>query len=118
LAVDSNRRCNRRRNIAMGNFAIPKHILLGIAFLGIASSVQAAPRHASAREEREQTRNLNEQQLEQVRQQNAGLVINAHSTAIDAAATAADNSPPAAAPTTPVQSANNLPQIAPVPAAP
>jgi hypothetical protein len=100
----------------MGNFAIAKRVLLGTSFLWIAGSVQAAPHRLSAREEREQTRNLNQQQLEEVRQQNAGLVINAQSTAIDAAATAANNSPPVAAPTTPVQSANNLPQIAPAPA--
>ena len=102
----------------MRDFAIPKRILLGTSFLWIAGSVQAAPHHPSAREEREQTRNLNEQQLQEVRQQNAGLVINAKSTAVDAAAKAANNSPPVAAPTTPVQSANNLPQVAPVPAAP
>ncbi len=102
----------------MRNFAIAKRVLLGTSILWIAGSAQAAPHRPSAREEREereQTRNLNEEQLEEVRQQNVGLVINAKSTAVDAAATAANNSPPVAAPTMPVQSANNLPQIAPVP---
>jgi hypothetical protein len=102
----------------MGNFAIPKRILIAIAFLGIAGGAQAAPHHSSARAERALTKMLNEQQSEQVRQQNAGLAINARATAVDAAATVANNAPPVAAPTTPVQSANNLPQIAPVPAVP
>jgi predicted secreted protein len=102
----------------MDNFMIAKHILIAAAFLGIAGSAQATSHRSSARTEREQTKMLNEQQLEQARQQNAGLAINARSIANDAAAMAADNSPPVAAPTTPVQQANNLPQITPVPPAP
>jgi hypothetical protein len=96
----------------MGNFATAKPFLVA-AFLGLASSAQAAPYHISARAEREQTRALNEQQFDQARQQNAGLAINAASTPIDAAATAANNAPPMAAPTARVQQANNLPRIAP-----
>ena len=84
----------------MSIFAIAKNALIAAALVGIAGSAQAAPHRSSAGTEREQTKALNEQQLEQVRQQNAGLVINAQSTAVDATATAA----------------NNLPQIAPVPA--
>lgn len=101
----------------MGNFAIPKAVLIGAVFVCLMGGAQAAPRHLSARAEREQTKALNTQQLEQVRRQNGGLSINAQSTAIDAAAGAPNNAPPVAAPTTPVQQANNLPQVmaAPVP---
>lgn len=91
--------------------AIARFILVGIMLVGIAGSAQAAPRHLSARAEREQTKALNEQQLEQVRQQNAGLALNAQPTARDAAAMAANNAPPVAAPTTPVQQAHNLPGV-------
>jgi hypothetical protein len=97
----------------MGNFATVKFFLVAATFLGLASSVQAAPSHTSARAEREQTRALNEQQSDQARQQNAGLAINTASTPTDAAATAANNAPPVAAPTARVQQANNLPRITP-----
>jgi len=77
------------------------------AMLLLAANAQAAPHRSPARTEREQTRLLNEQQLNQARQQNAGLSINADSTASDAAARLADNSPPAAAPTMRVQQADD-----------
>jgi hypothetical protein len=81
------------------------------AMLLLAANAQAAPHRSSlhkvpGRTEREQTRLLNEQQLNQARQQNAGLSINADSTASDAAARLADSAPPAAAPTMRVQQAD------------
>jgi hypothetical protein len=94
-----------------------KSILISIALVCLGGRAQAALPHPSTRAEREQTKALNEQQLEQVRQQNAGLGINAHPSPIDAAATAANNALPVAAPTTAVQQASNLPPVmaAPVP---
>jgi hypothetical protein len=79
------------------------------AMLLLAAHAQAAPHRSPAHAEREQTRLLNEQQLNQARQQNAGLSINADSTASDAAARLANNSPPAAAPTMRVQQADAPP---------
>jgi hypothetical protein len=106
---------NAKRNIDMGDRAIAKSILAGAILACVTDSAQAASQHLSARAEREQTKALNEQQLDQVRQQNAGLALNAQSRARDAAAMAANNAPPAAAPTTPVQQANNLPGVDPGP---
>lgn len=89
--------------------------VLGIALLPLllASGAQASTRHPTARAEREETRALNAQQLQQAEQQNAGLSINARPVATDAAANLANNAPPAAAPTMPVQQAHNLPQAMP-----
>lgn len=89
--------------------------VLGIALLSLllASGAQASTRNLTARAEREETRALNAQQLQQAEQQNAGLSINARPVATDAAANLANNAPPAAAPTMPVQQAHNLPQAMP-----
>jgi hypothetical protein len=109
-----------KRNMEMNDRAIAKSILVGAILVSVAGGAQAAPQRLSARAEREQTKALNEQQLEQVRQQNAGLALNTQSTnpqssATDAAAKLANNAPPVAAPTTPVQQANNLPGVDPAP---
>ena len=95
-------------------------ILPGIALISLllASGAQAAARHQTARAERDETRTLNAQQLQQAEQQNAGLSINTRPVATDAAAHLSDNAPPAAAPTMPVQQASNLPQVAPAAASP
>lgn len=82
-------------------------ITLGTAaLLSLASGAQAYTHHPSTPAERAQTKALNEEQLKLAEQENAGLAINANSTATDAAANMAANSPPAAAPTSPVQQAN------------
>ena len=99
----------------MSDCAIARSILVGTILVSLAGGAQAAPQRLSARAEHEQTKALNEQQLEQVQQQNAGLTINAQSHATDAAAKVANDAPPVAAPTTPVQQANNLPGIDPAP---
>ena len=99
----------------MGARAIARFILVGTMLVSVAGGALAAPHRLSARAEREQTKALNEQQLEQVRQQNAGLALNAPFGATDAAAKLANNAPPVAAPTTPVQQANNLPRVDPAP---
>jgi hypothetical protein len=89
-------------------------VFLGAAtLLLLTSGAQASTRHPAARAEREETRALNAQQLQQAEQQNAGLSINAHPVATDAAVNLANNAPPAAAPTMPVEQANNLPQAMP-----
>ena len=95
----------------MGTRAIARFTLVGAILVSVVGGAQAAPHRLSARAEREQTKALNEQQLEQVSQQNAGLALNAPSSATDAAAKLANNAPPMAAPTTPVQQANNLPGV-------
>ena len=99
---------------------IASKTILSIVLLPLlAGGAQAATHQPTARAEREETRALNAQQLQQVEQQNAGLSINARPVATDAAANLANNAPPAAAPTMRVQQAKNLPQATPAaPAAP
>jgi hypothetical protein len=72
----------------------------------LAGGAQAFTHHPSTPAERAQTRALNEEQLKLAQQENAGLAMNANSTATDASADMAANAPPAAAPTAPVQQAN------------
>lgn len=79
------------------------------ALLCAAGNAQAFTHHPSTRAERAETRALNEQQLELAKDANATLALNASSTATDASAGMADNSPPAAAPTKPVQQASVSP---------
>lgn len=82
-------------------------IVLGAAALMcLAGSAQAYTHHPSTAAERAQTKALNEEQLQLAKQENASLALNANSTATDASAGMANNSPPAAAPTAPVQQAN------------
>jgi hypothetical protein len=96
-----------------------KLVLGAAALLLPANGAWAGIHHLTVRAEREETRALNAQQLQQAEQQNAGLGINARPVAIDAAANLANNAPPAAAPTIPMQQANNLPQATPAtPSAP
>lgn len=82
--------------------------VFGAAMLFVAAAANADTHHPSTRAERETTKELNMQQLQLAQQRNAGLSINADSTATDAAANLANNSPPAAAPTMPVQQAGKL----------
>lgn len=75
-------------------------IVLGAAALMcLGSGAQAYTHHPSTPAERAQTRALNEEQLQEAKQENAALAMNATSTATDASAGMADNSAPAAAPT-------------------
>ena len=82
-------------------------IMLGAAtLLCLASEAQAYTRHPSTAAERAETKALNQEQLNQAQQQNTNLAMNTNTSARDAAAGMADNTPPAAAPTTPVQQAD------------
>jgi hypothetical protein len=83
-----------------------------------AATANAYTHHPSTRAERETTKELNTQQLQLAQQRNAGLSINADSAATDAAANLTNNSPPAAAPTTPVQQASSLAPASGMPPAP
>jgi hypothetical protein len=71
--------------------------------MGLAGGAEAYTHHPSTPAERAQTRALNEEQLQLAQQENTGLAINANSAATDASQNMAANSPPAAAPTAPVQ---------------
>ena len=78
--------------------------VVGTAALAcLAGGAQAYTHHPSTPAERAQTRALNEQQLEEAQQENASLAMNTNSTATDASANMAANSPPAAAPTSTVE---------------
>jgi type II secretory pathway component PulM len=82
-------------------------IMLGAtALLCLASGAQAYTRHPSTAAERAETKALNQEQLNQAQQQNTNLAMNIDASARDASAGMADNTPPAAAPTTPVQQAD------------
>jgi hypothetical protein len=72
----------------------------------LAGGAQAYTHHPSTRAERAQTKALNEEQLKLAQQSNPDQAMNTNSTATDASADMAANSPPAAAPTAPVQQAN------------
>jgi len=74
-------------------------VLGATALVCLAGGAQAYTHHPSTPAERAQTRALNEEQLQQAKQENASLAMNTNSTATDASAGMADNSPPAAAPT-------------------
>jgi hypothetical protein len=79
-------------------------IVLGAAALVcVAGGAQAYTHHPSTPAERAQTKALNQEQLKEAQQENASLAMNTSSTATDASANMAANSPPAAAPTEPVQ---------------
>ena len=83
-------------------------VMLGVgALICLAGGAQAFTHHPSTPKERAQTKALNEQQLQLAQEENTGLTINANSTASDASAGMAANSPPAAAPTAPVDEQAN-----------
>ena len=91
-------------------------VLFGAAMLFPPAAANAYTHHPSTRAERETTKELNTQQLQLAQQRNAGLSMNADSTATDAAANLSNNAPPAAAPTMPVQQASSpAPEIPPAP---
>ena len=71
------------------------------ALMCLAGGAQAYTHHPSTPAERAQTKALNEEQLKEAQQENASLAMN--TTAIDASANMAANSPPAAAPSGPVE---------------
>ena len=73
------------------------------ALMCLAGGAQAYTHHPSTPAERAQTKALNEEQLKEAQQENASLAMNTNSTATDASANMAANSPPAAAPTASVQ---------------
>jgi hypothetical protein len=76
-------------------------VLGAAALMCLAGGAQAFTHHPSTPAERAQTKALNEEQLKLAQQENASLAMNG--TATDASANMADNSAPAAAPTSPIQ---------------
>ena len=78
-------------------------VLGAAALVCLAGGAQAYTHHPSTPAERAQTKALNKEQLKEAQQENASLAMNTNSTATDASANMAANSPPAPAPTAPVQ---------------
>jgi hypothetical protein len=93
--MDSQRRFSMKR--------IRTAVLGAAALVCLAGGAQAYTHHPSTPAERAQTKALNEEQLKEAQQENASLAMNTNSAATDASANMAANSPPAAAPTAPVQ---------------
>jgi hypothetical protein len=82
-------------------------VMSAAAIMCLAGGAQAYTHHPSTPAERAQTKALNEEQLKEAQQENASLAMNTNSAATDASANMAANSPPAAAPTAPVQQQND-----------